>query len=105
MQKLHGLTGTEFDREFIQMAVKHHEKDVREFEQASQRVQDQELKSWVSKTLPTLREHLQTAQRLQSTVGGAGAPGTDSGSDTGKSTNPSSGSSQSSGSPEYQLKK
>ena len=69
MQKLHGLTGTEFDREFIQMAVKHHEKDVREFEQASQRVQDQELKSWVSKTLPTLREHQKMAHETAEAVG------------------------------------
>ena len=98
MKKLHGLTGTDFDREYIRMAVKHHEKDVREFEQASQKVQDQELKAWIEKTLPTLREHLQTAQGLQTTVGGgAGAPGADSSN--------SSGTGTSSGTPETELKK
>jgi putative membrane protein len=96
MKKLHGLTGTEFDREYVKQAVKHHQKDVREFEQASKKVQDQELKAWIDKTLPTLREHLQTAQSLQASVGSAGAPGSDSGTSSGNS---SSGTSTSSGTP------
>lgn len=102
MKKLHGLTGSDFDREYIRMAVKHHQKDVREFEQASKKVEDQELRSWIDKTLPTLREHLQTAQSLQTTVGGAGAPGTDAGTSSGNS---SSGTGTSSGTPSDQLNK
>ncbi len=97
MKKLHGLTGSDFDREFVRMAVKDHQKDVREFEQGSKKAEDQELKAWIEKTLPTLREHLQTAQSLQSTVGGAGAPGADAG-------NSSTGTGTSSGTPSDQLK-
>ncbi len=97
MKKLHGLTGSDFDREFVRLAVKDHQKDVREFEQGSKKVEDQELKSWIEKTLPTLREHLQMAQGLQSTVGGAGAPGADAG-------NSSTGTGTSSGTPSDQLK-
>jgi putative membrane protein len=96
MKKLHGLSGTEFDREFVRLAVQDHQKDVREFEQASRRVQDQELKSWIDKTLPTLREHLQAAQNLQSQVG-AGAPGAAIGTQSDSSRNQSSGTSTSSG--------
>jgi putative membrane protein len=96
MKKLHGLTGTEFDREYVRAAMKHHEKDVQQFEQASKKVEDQELKGWIEKTLPTLREHLQSAQRLQTTVGEAGAPGSDAGT---SSDNSSSGTSTSSGTP------
>ena len=96
MKKLHGLTGTEFDREYVRAALKHHQKDVQQFEQAARKVEDQELKAWVEKTLPTLREHLQTAQSLQTTVGGAGAPGSDAGTSSGNS---SSGTGTSSGTP------
>ena len=86
MRKLQGLTGTDFDREFVSQAVKHHEKDVRDFDQASKQCEDQELKSWINKTLPTLREHLQTAQSLQASVGSAGAPGADAGTSTSPGT-------------------
>jgi putative membrane protein len=97
MKKLQSMSGSEFDREFARQAVKHHQKSVREFEQASQRAEDQQLKAWIDKTLPTLREHLQTAQSLQASVGsGAGSPGTDSGTSSGTSTSGSNASGSSS---------
>lgn len=84
-KKLEGLSGTEFDRAFVKASVTHHEKAVKEFEKASQSAEDQELKAFAAKTLPTLREHLSQAQGLQAQVGATGAPGDDSGTDTGKS--------------------
>jgi putative membrane protein len=69
LKKLEGLSGTEFDREFVRMAVKDHEKDVSEFEKASQKLDDSEVKAFAAKTLPTLREHLQQAKSLQSEIG------------------------------------
>jgi putative membrane protein len=69
LKKLEGMSGTEFDREFVRMAVKDHEKDVKEFEKASQKAEDSDLKAFAQKTAPVLREHLQQAQSLQAQVG------------------------------------
>ena len=84
MKELESMSAAEFDRAYVKLAVKHHEKDVSEFEKASQKLTDTELRAFAAKTLPTLREHLQTAKSLQSQVGNTGAPdaatGTESGS-------------------------
>ena len=42
--------------------VEDHEKDVAEFQKATQEVKDPELQAWVSKTLPTLQDHLRMAK-------------------------------------------
>jgi putative membrane protein len=98
MKKLETLSGAEFDREFVRMAVQDHQKDIKEFEKAAQSAQDPEIKAFAQKTAPKLREHLQQAKALQSQVGGSdssstGAPGSASGS-----TSAASGSRQTSGS-------
>jgi putative membrane protein len=69
MKKLEGLSGTDFDRAFAKAAVNDHEKNVKEFEKASQKADDSDVKSFAAKTLPTLREHLQQARSLQASVG------------------------------------
>lgn len=53
-----------FDRAYITEMVKDHEKDVAEFEKASKDAQDPDLKSWVTKTLPTLQDHLRMAKQI-----------------------------------------
>jgi putative membrane protein len=83
MKKLEGLSGTDFDRTFVKMAVTDHEKDVKEFEKASEKCDDAEIKAFAAKTLPTLREHLTQAKSLQTQVGNVGAPGSDSESEAG----------------------
>ncbi len=62
--KLSGKTGAEFDRAFLKEAISHHEKDVALFEKESTSGSDPELKAFAAKTLPTLRQHLQTARSL-----------------------------------------
>jgi putative membrane protein len=94
IKKLEGLSGTEFDREFVRLAVNDHQKDIKEFEKAAKNADDTELKSFAAKTLPTLREHLQQARSLQSQVSATGAPGTDAGISTGKSPSQSDASKQ-----------
>lgn len=69
MKKLETLSGTDFDREFVRMAVTDHEKDVKEFEKQAQKGDDADIKAFAQKTAPTLREHLQQAKTLQSQVG------------------------------------
>ena len=69
LQKLQGKSGAEFDKEFVKMALKHHKKDIQEFEKAQTQLTDTELKSFVTETLPKLRQHQQMAQAAAKTVG------------------------------------
>lgn len=84
LDKLGKKSGAEFDREFVrEVGVKAHEKDIKDFEKASKDVKDPELKAWVDKTLPTLKQHLAAAQKLPQAgkddaarMGGSAAPAT-----------------------------
>jgi putative membrane protein len=67
-QKLESLSGAAFDRAYLQEMVSHHEKDIKEFEKASNSSNHQ-VKAFAEKTLPTLRQHLEEAQQLQKTMG------------------------------------
>jgi putative membrane protein len=63
--KLGKKSGADFDREFVrEVGIKDHEKAIKDFEKASRDVKDPQLKAWVDKTLPKLREHLAQAQKL-----------------------------------------
>ena len=65
IEKLGKKNGAEFDREFVrEVGIKAHEKDIRMFEKASKDVKDADLKAFVDKTLPVLRDHLAAAQKL-----------------------------------------
>lgn len=69
--QLTDLSGANFDRQFVDAMVKDHQKAVAAFEQQATS-SDAQVKAFATKTLPTLRHHLEEAQRLQKTVG-AGA--------------------------------
>jgi putative membrane protein len=56
----------DFDKSYMNDMVKDHEKDVKEFEKASKDVQDPDLKSWASKTLPVIQDHLNIAKQIAS---------------------------------------
>ena len=75
IEKFGKKQGDEFDRDFVRdVGIKDHEKVIKEFEKASKDVKDPELKAWVTKTLPTLKEHLASAQKLPQAGGkGSGA--------------------------------
>jgi putative membrane protein len=67
IEKMAKLTGSEFDQRFMrEVGIKDHEKDIEKFEQESAKAKDPDLKAWVDKTLPTLREHLAMAQKMPS---------------------------------------
>jgi putative membrane protein len=61
---LRNLSGADFDKAYMDHMVKDHKKDVKEFEKMSKEAKDPELKAWAAKTLPTLQQHLQTAENL-----------------------------------------
>lgn len=65
VDKLSKLNGSDFDKEYIDMMVKDHEKDIKDFEDMAQNAQNSNLKAFAQKTLPTLRQHLKMAQDIQ----------------------------------------
>jgi putative membrane protein len=66
---LESKSGADFDRMFIENAVKHHRKDISKFERASRDLNDSELKAFATETLPKLRAHLQEAERIAKSLG------------------------------------
>jgi len=76
IEKLGKKNGDEFDRDFVRkVGIKDHEKDIKMFEKASKDVKDPDLKAFVDKTLPVLREHLAAAERLPQSGKNAAAMG------------------------------
>lgn len=58
-------SGADFDKHFVsEVGIKDHQKDIKEFEKAAKDVKDPDLKAFIDKALPTLREHLAQAQKL-----------------------------------------
>lgn len=96
VERLSKMSGSEFDREFVnKVAIKEHEKDIKRFEEASREAKDPEVRAWAEKTLPTLRQHLADAQKLPP----AASASTGRSSDTTSSTGPSSSGMDSSSTP------
>ena len=59
------LSGAGFDQRYVrEVGIKDHENDIKLFEKGSKNVKDAQLKAWIDKTLPTLREHLAQAGKL-----------------------------------------
>lgn len=70
VDRLSSAAGSDFDRQFLRMiGVKEHKEDIAEFERASRRARDAEIREFAKSALPTLREHMSTAQRLTANVG------------------------------------
>ena len=70
-QKLSGLQGAAFDKEYIKAMATGHDKAVALFEAAAQGTQmPAELKEFAASTLPTLKEHEEMAHSLHEKEGG-----------------------------------
>jgi putative membrane protein len=50
------------------MMVKDHKKDIDLFEREANNGEDADLKSWASGKLPTLKHHLEMAEKMQSAL-------------------------------------
>ena len=64
INRLESTSGVAFDRLYLRQMALDHQKAVRTFETAAQTLQDPELKQFVSRTLPKLREHKQQVEQL-----------------------------------------
>lgn len=67
--RLAGLSGAAFDRAYMAYMLSDHEKDVAAFRTESRSGKDPDVKGWASKTLPTLEDHLKSAQATAKNVG------------------------------------
>jgi len=57
-------TGSDFDREYVDQMVDHHETDVQLFQKAAKNAQDSDIRSFASSHLPKLQAHLDHANSL-----------------------------------------
>ena len=69
IEKLHGTSGAEFDRAFMQAQVKGHKKVVGAFRDEKKSAQNEQVKQFVEHTLPTLEQHLALAEAVQGSLG------------------------------------
>jgi predicted outer membrane protein len=65
LNRLAKLNGAKFDREYTEeVGLRYQQDDLQGYERESLAAQDPMLKGWLARTLPTLRYHLTTAQRI-----------------------------------------
>ena len=64
IETMKGLKGEEFDKAYVKDMVKDHEMDVKEFTAASNHAKAAALKEYATKTLPTLKEHLEIIKKI-----------------------------------------
>ena len=68
--KVSNESGKQLDKDYMDGMVQDHQKDVQEFQDASQNAQDKDVKQWATKMVPKLQQHLKKAQQIDSKVGG-----------------------------------
>lgn len=61
-------TGSDFDKAYVDMMVKGHKDVIDFFEKESNDGKDQELKSWATMKLPTLRHHLEMSETTKDKI-------------------------------------
>jgi putative membrane protein len=67
--RLNQLSGAEFDRAFMSTMVQNHETAVNAFKSRGMRSNSTEVRTLVTKGLPTIQEHLRMARQLSEQVG------------------------------------
>jgi putative membrane protein len=60
--------GVEFDKKYTDLMVSDHKKDVEEFKKQASEGKEASLKSFASKTLPTLEHHLMESEKAKNAV-------------------------------------
>jgi putative membrane protein len=97
--RLAKLSGTSFDRAYMQEMLTDHRKDVMDFRKESESGKDPEVKAFAARTLPTLEDHLKMAQSTNGAVGTSGTTSDDSGPKGATGNRGTSGSGASGSSP------
>ena len=66
IDKLSKKSGADFDKAYVNMMVEDHKKDIGAFKKASGDVGDNDIKNFITTTLPTLQKHLDSIQSVKS---------------------------------------
>ncbi len=64
LDEMRNMKGKAFDKHYIDMMKTDHNKDINEFEKASNNAADAELKAWAAKTLPVLKMHKDSVEAV-----------------------------------------
>jgi putative membrane protein len=64
LEKMQGLSAQDFDREYITMMVKDHQKDLKEFQSEAQTAQNPTVKQIADKGSQVIQQHLQIIQQI-----------------------------------------
>lgn len=64
IEKLQGLSGQQFDTEYIQAMVKDHKEDLKEFQNESQSAQDPNVKQIADQGSKVISQHLQMIEQI-----------------------------------------
>lgn len=70
-EDLSKLSGRDFDRKYIDAMVDEHQEAVNELEKKTDS-DNMQIRQWASKTIPTVRQHLDRAKQIQDTLKQAG---------------------------------
>ena len=65
IDKLSKKSGKDFDKAYVDMMVKDHKDDIKEFKEAEGKVADNDIKNFITSTLPTLQKHLDAIQAIK----------------------------------------
>jgi putative membrane protein len=68
IDRLVQVSGPEFDKIYVAMIVRDHKADEKEFQRASEKVKDPDLKSFAASTLAVVQEHLRMAEELDASI-------------------------------------
>jgi len=85
MKKLEGLSGEEFDRQYISQMVKDHDEVMKLAQKTAKDTKDPELKAHVEKGSPHIKEHLEQARKIQASLGASAGAGKGAAKSAGKS--------------------
>jgi putative membrane protein len=75
LDKLTGPSGGQFDKEYVRMQIDAHQKAIALFESYAAAGENDDLKDWAGDTLPKLKEHLEHAQKLKTSLDQTAQPG------------------------------
>jgi putative membrane protein len=65
VDKMSALSGTDFDNAYIACMIKDHKQDAKAFKTESSATKDMDVKSFVDKTIPVVREHLKIISAMK----------------------------------------
>ena len=69
INRLQGLSGAEFDRDYMSLMIRAHQRDVNNFQTQSQSANSAQVRTLATNSLPVLQQHLSLAQQVGSQVG------------------------------------